>query len=397
MAAISLMTEQVDRQLVNLILAGFPLQGTANRVLTRASPDDWTVVAERAGHHGLSPLLYFSLKNSSRLPEIPTVVADRLKTAHFRTSVANMLAYHELARLLDALASDETPVILLKGSALAPQIYPDPGLRPFGDLDLLVPEARIAKVVTLLQARGYAPLPEMSSGFERKFSGQQAFSRGGPQPAQLDLHWHLFVIAYYRKRIPIDWFWHHTAQLEIDGETVCAFSPEAQLLHLCAHYTLHHHEERLVWLFDLASLVSKNREKLNWDEILEAINAFGLALPIQSALARMTNWWGVSIPSEITRKLEKLRPTPYERILYTLAAAGGSEARVVLDGLALPSMSARMGFWSRHMLPTPGYMLVRYRIRDRRMVPIYYLWRILSGSLKAIASLARTIQQVLTD
>ena len=69
--------------------------------------------------------------------------------------------------------------MLLKGAALAITVYDSIGLRPMGDLDLLVPEERLAEAVARLKALGYVqPHPDMAAGFNALF-GHHVNLQGG--------------------------------------------------------------------------------------------------------------------------------------------------------------------------------------------------------------------------
>lgn len=393
MTTVALMTDSAQRLLAQMILEAFPLG--ERRTVAPRTPDgnEWPTIAETAIRSGLAPLLYASFKKMDSSIQVPLHTLDQLRDAHFRSNVSNMFMYWELARLLDSFAAENIPVILLKGPALALQLYPDPGLRPFTDLDLLVHESQAEKSLALLARRGYSPLPEMIPGFERRFSGQQAYTRIGRSPSQVDLHWHLFVIAYYRKHIPIDWFWQRTAPIEIGGRKALALTPEAQLIHLCSHYKLHHHREGLIWLYDIALLVARHSKNMNWGEWLRAVRDFGLSLPVQSAFAETENRWGVSPPPDAKRSIEALAPGPYERFLFALTSRGEMQARVILDGIDLGRPTASLHLWLRHMFPTPDFMRTRYHISNGGLLPLYYLWRILDGGFKAARALVAGLKQ----
>lgn len=384
------MVERAESVIVDLILEAFPLGGTRISTPRLPAPPEWPRVVQAAIQHGLAPLLYASLKHTKRLGEVPVGDADWLRLEHLHAGVGNMLAYRELVHLLDSLGSREIPAIVLKGGAIALQLYPDPGLRPLKDIDLLIPEPEVAAVRALLTEHGYSPLPEMTKGFEERFSGQQAYTRTGPNPEQVDLHWHLFVIAYYRQQIPIDWFWQHTTSIQIDGRIARALAPEAQFIHLAAHYGLHHHAERLIWLYDLALLVAAHREDMDWNEVLAAVRTFKLSEPVEWTISQVQRWWGAPLPASVVRELQGLSPDPHERALFSLASGGEAQARVILDGLDMPNPRARLRYWLRHMFPNASYMRTRYRISNPLWIPFYYLRRIAAGGYKSARAFIRS-------
>lgn len=84
-----------------------------------------------------------------------------------------------LADALAALDAANIACLVFKGAMTRAALYPDPGLRPATDLDLLVaPHARIRAVAALREA-GFAPQGEASPH-------EATFARDG---VDLDLHW----------------------------------------------------------------------------------------------------------------------------------------------------------------------------------------------------------------
>jgi hypothetical protein len=91
-------------------------------------------------------------------------------------------------RWAQALEDHGIPCLPLKGALLAQRVHGDPGLRPSGDIDLLVPPGRLSEAVDLLMADGYAPpsdrtdargLPELHFRLDHP---------GGALP-RVELHW----------------------------------------------------------------------------------------------------------------------------------------------------------------------------------------------------------------
>jgi hypothetical protein len=81
-------------------------------------------------------------------PAIPPdeVVRDRLRTRYLRA---------EARRWLAAISAAGIPVLPLKGFATALAIYPAVELRGLGDVDLLLREADLARLVALLRGEGF--------------------------------------------------------------------------------------------------------------------------------------------------------------------------------------------------------------------------------------------------
>jgi hypothetical protein len=323
--------------------------------------------------------LFAALKKNARLDQIPPDVAERLHTMYVRTRVANLLIFQELGGCLQDFSREQIPVVLLKGSALIVQLYPDPGMRPLGDVDLLIPSEAAARARTLLLERGYAPHIEVGNEFGRRFSNEQSFLRQDKRSDYIDLHWHLFGLSFYRQRTPIDWFWQRTTATEVTGQPARMFTPTAQLLYLSAHSALHHGGQRLIWLYDVALLLSRCRDEIAWEELVQAAQEFGLAQPLRMTLMQVREVWGVAVPAEAKRRLDKVRPTLRERSVFAVTTARWPELRLLVDGLSLSGLRSKLAFWRRQIFPDASYMKARYEIGDLRLLPFFYLWRAARG------------------
>ncbi len=131
------MLNRDERLLVELIRASHPL-GTSAVPTPQVSGAEWSRVAQTAQQHRIEGLLYQSVKALGLANELPTQVADALRGACLQTTAANHWAFQELGKLLQIFRSENIPVILLKGCALATTLYEGHGLRRVGDLDLLI-------------------------------------------------------------------------------------------------------------------------------------------------------------------------------------------------------------------------------------------------------------------
>ncbi len=368
----------IERTLVQFINAAFP-------VSERFAPPEplggaaWPPLVDAAQRHGLGPLLFAALKKNAWLAQLPADVAARLQTMYYRTRVGNLLTFQELGRCLEGFQREQIPVALLKGSALIAQLYPDPGMRPLGDVDLLIPYEAATRAQTLLVGRGYEPHIEVANEFGHRFSNERSFLLKGKRSECIDLHWHLFGLPYYRQRTSIDWFWQRTTTIDLAGQPARVFTPTAQLLYLSAHSALHHGGRRLLWLYDIALLLARCRDEIAWEELVQSAQEFGLVRPLKMTLSQVQAVWGVSMPAGVKRRLDVVRPTLQERYVFAVTTAQRPDLRLLVDGLSLPGPQAKLGYWRRQVFPEPGWMKARYQIADLRLLPFFYIWRMIKG------------------
>jgi hypothetical protein len=123
-----------------------------------AKVTEWEDIAAQAEAHGLAPLLYVHTRAAGVQP--PPPVKRKLQGLYLRHHHANQVRTGVLRDILSAYAAAGVPALVLKGAALSHTVYPEPGLRPMSDLDILVREEDLWRAQSLLAGLGFdAPLP----------------------------------------------------------------------------------------------------------------------------------------------------------------------------------------------------------------------------------------------
>ncbi|NOT59097.1 MAG: hypothetical protein HOP19_02610 [Acidobacteria bacterium] len=142
-----------------LLLSGFLPTPSSQARLPSLAPAiaDWPALVIRAEKLLLSPLLRAQLAQTDLLKTLLEAARTRLETGH-QVWAARHLAYvSEAQRLLRAFADNDVPALPLKGAALLlMNVYPQAGLRPALDLDILIEPTHIARAEQIAETCGYA-------------------------------------------------------------------------------------------------------------------------------------------------------------------------------------------------------------------------------------------------
>lgn len=375
---------------------------------SQAAAIDGAELVQQALAQGVAPLLYSRLRGESRLPP---ACLEPLRQAYYATAAHNARLLHELEAILGALAAAGIPVLLLKGAALAQAVYDNPAVRPMGDVDLLVRPADVDAALQALAGLGYVPQHhEPAAGSTRTYENELLLGRPGGIP--LEVHWSFFDSPYYQHRLGMEWFWETAVPVAPGTETLPAgaahgpplpergndhrraaaarmLGPEAQVLHLCAHLLLHHgaaEQLRLLWLHDIAEVLVRYRDRLDWEALLTQAQRFELVLPLQQLLPRLAAEWRVPLPAAVLARLARLRPSKGEsRTLAELTSPHRPPARRLWADLrATPGWRRRLRMFWVNMVPTPAYMRQRYHIPHPLLAPFYYPYRWLLGLYGAV-------------
>ena len=124
---------------------------------------DWSAVPKAAARQQVGPLLYWHLKEYGIA--YPQDIRRALAAMYARQKAIASAQRETLAEIIKTFADAGIESVVIKGGALAHIIYPEPGLRPMEDLDILVSPGQATAAHGLLLALGFrAPLP--SSRFD---------------------------------------------------------------------------------------------------------------------------------------------------------------------------------------------------------------------------------------
>jgi hypothetical protein len=366
------------------------LAGLLAPMLDRVPPEQphldaaaWHALATRAVRERLGPLLYVALQRAGRT-EVPAAVQTLLAQAHCRAAAAALYQQQELAAILRACAAAQIPCIVLKGSALAVTLYPDPALRPCGDIDLLFHAAHMPQVVELLRARGYESRIGPRPGARLPRAGKEYhFSRLGQRPAIVEPHWHITSNAYYARRIPVARWWEAATPALFGSVTGLMLPPPLQFLHLVTHYYLHYLGHHLLWSFDLALLLAQQGAAWNWDELADEARELGIIFFVQKALAMAAQQWGVAPPSAATAALAIQRSDYATRVAAWAAHTPGSPAWLLWQAAYTPAPWLRLQLLARLVLPSRTGVRHFWQCADRG--------RLVAGYCRRLAQLPRQL------
>lgn len=263
------MTERIQTSWHDLI--GF-LRSMSKRRLTAAEADGlaafmrtrvipWPALLAQAQREGVAGLIYTHLKN--RLADdLPHEIFNRFEAGYNRTALdvqRVLAAVHRLALRLDAAG---IPVMALQGLSLI-DLYGHVGLRPLGDVDLLVRRRHLAHFKRLLFESGFTiPVPEYPDVF---------YGNG----FWLDIHTHILGRNRIRNRrflfsADLEPMWQKAEPLFQDAQLLCCPSPVDNLMALAAH-ALKHSYSRLIWMVDQYELfLSLTERAAEWNRIFAA-------------------------------------------------------------------------------------------------------------------------------
>jgi hypothetical protein len=354
----------------------------------------WEQLCDAALRHGVGPLLYAQLKERGA-DDVPAPVLRSLEGRYFASLARNILIYHELGAILELFRSEGLQAILLKGAALAGTVYPHMALRPMSDLDLLIRVHDLPWAQETLTARGYVFQPDRARGFERNFGGGKLFTRQTPYPLDIDLHWHLQEWPRGQQAILlVEWLWNNAPERRVADIPALVLSPEGQILHLTSHLAKHCWQ-RLLWFYDIAQVIRYYEDELDWDVVLAKAREFEVLRALQVTLAKTVELLAPPVPSELFERVESKRVGFREKAAFTFLTARDKRAAILLSVISRDSLLRKLRFLATVAFPSAEYMIERYQVSDRRKLPLYYAYRLISWFYFLLCSLFSVLSQVL--
>lgn len=275
-------------------------------VRRRVSGDtDWAHVTRLARLHGVQPIVYRRLQEAFG-DDLPPEVREHIEQYREGTTFHNIFLARELARLLDRFEAHGVRALALKGPVLAQRAYGDVRLRPFVDVDVLIPEKAFERVEDLLlddQYQHYAKVQQFGEFKKKlfmKITAQCPFRRGAGV-FNLDVHVQLMPPGYYYP-VPFDTFWQRSECLSIAGGAVRTFSDEDLLQILCYH-GIKNQWATLKHVCDVAMLVTSS--EIEWDVVRERAEAIHGMRSLHLGLGLARDVLGATLPEAPAEALKE--------------------------------------------------------------------------------------------
>jgi putative nucleotidyltransferase-like protein len=263
------------------------------------------------------PLLGSALKAL----DIRTPVLPRLRGLYRKTWTLNQILLDRTAGIVRVLDEAGIPSVILKGCAISLRYFGDVGLRPMGDIDVLVPPEHARTALGRLVEAGWLDVTERRPG-GTVFRHTHAFSLEGGPHVGCDLHWtigeHMLVGP---GQDPTARFWPVAQPFEVAGVRTLALNDTDQLLHVILHGAQPGGPSRLQWITDAAQILRTS--EMDWDRLEDLAIDMRDTIRISDALAYLA---GVFVPERVPPGvIARLRAFPvpaHERIEYALSAGG---------------------------------------------------------------------------
>ncbi len=253
---------------------------------------DLDAAADAAIGRRVGPLMWRALREAGLTDGLGPARTRLEAEAQFRRVQAGILLPRALETAVAPLVRAGLQPLVFKGPALAGR-YPEPGLRPMDDVDLIVPRDEHDRAVAVLGSVGWRA-PRRAGAHYDTF----LVHRDVPD-LPLEVHWDLETWRHRPTPLRGDDLWQARIESEIFGVPAFGLPPEVELVALAIHAGKpYHYFQRLIWSVDLAVVVERAGPALDWDR-LAALARKWRAITVLAVGLRHARRLGARIPDEL--------------------------------------------------------------------------------------------------
>lgn len=315
----------------------------------------------------LLPLLYHCIKQQKADDLFDRDLLNRLKHHHQTSTARTLQMQMAVTGVLNILQRENIHPFLLKGIALAHQVYANPALRPMLDIDLLFEDGQEKKARLLLLENGAKEL--YASESKHTMGLWQHIPPLTFKGVTLELHSHIQA-AYDHGYIPLEQLTASPLTVQVNGVECRTLNATMQLYHLLVH--IHKHAvsgySRLIWLADLHWYIRKYNGAVRWDQLLNMAETARLKDIFLSYLGIVRHLLKTEMPipaadesqtSAFVKLCRKIVPGDHQIGTWEMMTK-------------LPANKQKILFLTGKAFPTLDYVRVKYNLKCRAAAFFYY-------------------------
>jgi hypothetical protein len=284
-----------------------------------------------AESHGVLPAVVRGLgallESSGQRPKgysegVAALEPARIKLA-YQTGFGMLLSHHA-AKVMQALSAAGVAGAIVKGAAFADRLYPDPSLRTFTDVDILIPEEQRVTAAKVMRDFAF----ELFEFEDRR--GKDYHEQKWLLPAQRNV-----MIEVHSNLVHSPKLRGGKAGMSVRYEDVLAAgdgdtdAPTALLLVAAAHAAVGHQFDRLQHLVDVVQAARGAAGAVDQSRLARASHRCGVTLAIAAALDLAGRTFREAAATELARLLMpgRLQRLPYLLLSSSLVVRAQSKAR----------------------------------------------------------------------
>lgn len=208
-----------------------------------------------------------------------------------------------LRQVITILKSDGIDVIVLKGAALCNTLYPDPGLRPMRDMDILIEKKDVERAQLLMVTNGFTASTEPIPPDHFHLPG--LYQTVDNVAVCIELHQALFPSCPpYYKIMEFKDLQRSSVCFDLNGARLYSLGHVDMLWHLYKHgfcMPLTYEQYRLITVADMVGMVENKFDEIDWSLIESDYPELLNVLPLLHYLTP----WQDHVKTKLSLKIER--------------------------------------------------------------------------------------------
>jgi hypothetical protein len=346
-------------------------------ILGDISESSWTHISELSKLHGVTPFLFYRAKSLGI--KLPEKIGKEWLGIYLYQIAEEKKASRQIKELKEILDPEGIPFILLKGASAMLRLYPEPGLRTFVDLDILISSDMVPQFKQTMTKAGYKPLSARNSPEDEellKFDNHlDPLSK--EEGIMIEAHINILGVKGDQSVANPD-AWHGKEDTSTDGTNIEHLNAEHFIIHTLLHYSRHLSNEgfaEIKWFIDL--LYALKTWKVDWLKLMKIAKKWDVENNILPVMATLNQYWETRIPLPIAPEplalnILMLGEEDREKRFYANLPAGYLNR--FLKTRDLPDVASQVRYALHLFFPTQENLRWRYGLSSKwSVVPYYFL------------------------
>lgn len=255
------------------------------------SPTIWKI----ASVHNIRPVLYHIVQQHQL--SVEESLLNKLKQYYLENQIRSLEQLSICHDVITSLKKNGIDAIPFKGIVFSEMYYSNSGLRESTDIDLFISSKDVAAAESVLQQKGFAAklavppsyLNYYIKNFKEIVYTAPAKTRAG---YSVELHWKL--LNYYFGDYPgFKFFEKRTTSATLKNLQFDVLEPTADFLAVASNHLIKDLGVKFKYLVDLACLLQKNGNELNYQLIIKLADEYGCRKRFTTSLELIEKLLGV--------------------------------------------------------------------------------------------------------
>lgn len=260
--------------------------------------EEWDRSVSLLAPHRILPYIAYHLQRMPGEMQPPARVGEILKKNLLWSSCISELAIRQAADVSTACTRAGIGTLVMKSPGTGLAVYPVPGLRTGGDIDLLVAPDQYHACREVLERLGYRTRYDSYRIFS-DFYHHTCFFPPTRNDKVIELHWRPVFLPGPGGKVKAPDLIRRRRSLTTRHGDIAVFDLTDALFYHAIHMSLFHEPIlRLSWVCDISLLAQEITSRNLWPEVIRACPAWEGRYGLERALSLASLWTGYRMPHE---------------------------------------------------------------------------------------------------